>query len=140
MNRLAYIISTVSIIVAIFLMLVFGYWYFAPYKTIEFNTPEHKVLTPVVAHGEELVYEVDFCKYSEIRPMVFRYFKDGLIYAVPDVMATNNVTGCSKNVVYLTIPKGLPNGEFVLELVFVYQVNPIREIIVYSKTEKFVVE
>lgn len=129
------------VIIIIYSAIQFSWWISYPYKTVSFNTTEHKVDTKVVHGGEYLQYTVDYCKYTDITPKVTRYFVDEIKYLISDnEVAVKKDKGCGITNIFLYIPKGLPPDVYQIELIYHYKVNPIREINVVSHTEKFIVE
>ncbi|MCK9370284.1 collagen-like protein [Candidatus Dojkabacteria bacterium] len=116
---------------------VFVFWLVYPYKTVTFNKEPFKVLTPVVKKGENLVYEVDYCKYTKVTPTTSKAFLDEIIFNLPDSTAVYKPIGCDVIKFNLLVPTTLPIDTYVLQTTYKYKVNPIREIIVVAKTEPF---
>lgn len=140
MPKIFKIIAWTTILAAIFLIGVLIYWYSYPYKPITFNPQPVKVLTKEIKRGDYLVYEISFCKNTAIVPLITKTFIDGILYVTPQTVAINNPLGCKSNLVQNYVPKALPPGEYVIEISYVYKMNPIRNINISIKTEKFIVK
>lgn len=131
-------LSWLTLLLAFGLILLIGYWEVYPYKVIDFETP-FNILTPEVKQGGYLQYEVKFCKYTSLNPYVVKYFVDAIIYAVPNIPATYKQIGCGTRTVQMYVPKALPVGQYKVQGIYTYKVNPLREIKVYTETELFTV-
>ena len=138
MNKIIQAISYLTIIFALGAVVLFIFWGLYPYNPIEFNQP-HKIITKEVARGEHLIYEVDYCKNMTILPTITKTFVDGIIYAIPEIVAVDREVGCGVQQVSMYVPKALPTGEFYIKIIYHYQVNPIRKIDVITNTEKFTI-
>ena len=138
MNKALQIISWITIALALGVILVITYWLIYPYEPITFSQP-HRILTPEINQGEHLVYEVDYCKNTTVTPIVTRTFVDGIIYSVPEIVATNKEIGCRVQVVQMYVPKALPSGDYHIEINYKYKVNPIRDITVTTVTDNFTI-
>jgi len=106
-----------------------------PYKIISMEQP-HKGLTPVVKAGEDVRYEVTFCKHSDIIGDIDIQLVDDVIYNIVPSKASN-LMGCKDTVGYKTIPKSIPDGTYYLRFTITYKVNPLRTITETYETEKF---
>jgi hypothetical protein len=130
----------ISLVILLGALFLFMFWLVYPYKTVTFNKEPFRVLTPVIKRGENLIYEIDCCKYIKMSPMTARSFVDELIYNLPMGIATPKPLGCGVYKFNLLVPLTLPPDTYVLKTVYKYQVNPIREIEVVGVTEKFIVK
>ena len=117
-----------------------GYWLLYPYKPVTINRTPALVVNKEVDRGGHLHYLIDFCKNSNITPIVSRTFVDGLVYTPAPYPAPKNEIGCQVLKVAVYVPKALPSGEYVLETTYTYQVNPIRHVEVTYSTEPFMVK
>lgn len=133
------ILSYLVIISAVTLLSIFIYWMVFPYNPITFSPQPIKVVNKEVKRGDYLVYEISFCKNTPIIPLITKTFIDGILYVTPQTVAINNPLGCKSNLVQNYVPKALPPGEYVIEISYVYKMNPIRNINISVKTEKFIV-
>ena len=138
MQKILQFVSYLTIILTLGLIGVVAYWLIYPYEPITFTQP-HVVLNKEVARGEHVLYRVDYCKNVNSIPIVTKTFVDSILYAVPEIVATEKFIGCGSQVVSMYVPKALLTGEFYIEIVYHYQVNPIRTIDVVSKTERFTI-
>lgn len=143
MKKIFYITAWTGILLAVGLVMLCTYWLTWPYKIAEQKSPA-KILTPVVKNGEEVFYDLEFCKYRDITPIgTRRQIVDGLIYQLPVASPRVLPMGCKKQVA--STPIILPecaecfNKEVYLELTAIYQVNPLRKVEVTFTTEKFTI-
>jgi hypothetical protein len=139
MNKLFQFTAWFTILSAIGLLLLLGYWLLYPYKTIEFKTP-FPVANKVLEGGAYISYKVDYCKHTKVVPTLSKYFVDSLVFEVPEGIALNNPLGCHTNQVSMYIPRSLPPGEYFIKTVYHYQINPVRAINVIGETEPFTVK
>lgn len=136
--KLINIISWITILFAIAIVLTISYWSLYNYKTVEFELP-HKILNEnkQVVSGGHLLHEARYCKYTNVTPLISKYFEDGILYLIPDQVATFKEVGCDVLIVSTYIPRALPLGTYTLKATYKYHVNPIREIDVFTETETF---
>lgn len=134
------ILSWIVIVSMMALILLFGFWYLYPYNLIEFKSPVYTVLNEnkTVKSGEILKYEVDYCKYTDLDPVVTKWYVDGLVYQTPEGRGVI-FPGCRKQIVNNLVPENLLPGEYYIKIFIDYEVNPIRHIIYENRTEKFTV-
>lgn len=141
MNKKFYYLAWFSLLSSAAAIIIVLVWLLYPYKTVDFfNTPfpiHNEGAT--VSHGKVLWYGVDYCKYTDIRPKMVKYFVDGVIYQTSETIGILS-KGCHVDEVGMYIPWALPNGEFSVEIVAQFQVNPIRTITVESQTQTFIVK
>ena len=137
-QKLFVTVSWLFIILTLIFISVLTFWSIYPYNPIEFKSSVYKVLTPVVRPGDILKYELEYCKNSDIVPLVTRYYVDGIIFETPTGRGV--VTrGCHKQIVNNIVPMNLLPGKYRMKVVVDYKVNPIRNIIYNNITEEFTV-
>lgn len=114
------------------------YWMFIPLNVMTVVSPA-SILTPEVYPGENLVYEIDYCKYVDKSAVVTRRLINGEVIALPTI-TTDAATGCHQLLIATTtIPEHLDPGVYSLEVALDYHLNPIRHAHYEFKTEEFVV-
>lgn len=123
--------------IAVIAWFILMFWWFFPYKIIKHNDP-YGVVPKENHQGGVLMYEMDYCKYTDVMPTVSRQFVDGIIYVVT-ASGIGLKKGCGKVTVEIPIPKNLPVGTYHLKTILTYQVNPIRTITSEYVTENFTV-
>jgi len=134
MMKLFYYISMGTILFITGLILLIFFWYNWPYKVVEFKEPIH-ILTPIVHVGENLIYELDYCKHVDIPATLSKEYIDGVVYAAPPVVV-NNPKGCGiKN--GITLVPNLLEGVYSMRFSYSYKMNPIRTITIVVESEKF---
>lgn len=140
-DKLLRIIAWFTIISALALMGLFLLWSFYPYKLVEYKNLPYPVLNSnsTVKRGEQLIYEIDYCKHTNEIPEVSKFFIDDIIYQSPDSVAVAT-SGCRKQVIYLYVPQNLPTGKYSLRIIIRYHPNPIRTVTYINNTQTFTVE
>jgi hypothetical protein len=131
---IAVILSLVPIAVLIVFVAIFVLY---PYKTLEVYNVTAK--TPIVNAGENLIYTVDYCKFTNASSVVFRTLHsadDTSIVPFPSVM-TVSVKGCHKVDVPLTIYKETPPGIYYMAAVAIFKINSLRDISVSFRSNNF---
>lgn len=119
-------------------LVVLIFWEVYPYNVLTINKRPLEVVNREVKIGEILQYRLDYCKNKDYRVTIKRKFQDGLLYALPDIETTNPV-GCRVQTIGLEIPHSLPPGEYIMLTEYVYRVNPVRDVVYRTHTEKFTV-
>lgn len=137
MNRITSVLTYVIIVLAFAGLFVGAFWYMYPYNVITFNG-DFVVKQPMVRQGGYLEYTSSYCKHMDITAIITRSFVDGIVYTTPS-STTNRDAGCHTMGVGINVPEGLPPGEYHIEILFEYRVNPIRTIVYKNNTKKFVV-
>jgi hypothetical protein len=137
MNKVFQIVAWITIILAIGLMFLVGFWLTYPYKPIVFNNLPLEIDTKVVKQGQPLVYVADYCKYDNIIPTTSITFVDQIVYMVPFGLAVAKPIGCAVTRFQIEIPFTLPPSEYVLKISYKYKVNPIRDATVSVESEPF---
>lgn len=114
-------------------------WEIWPYEVIKFNRPI-RILTEHVVPNGELIYEMDYCKserFKDTHATVTHSFVNHLVHNAPTTLS-QLAAGCHVVIFGLPMPL-LPPGEYQLEMVRTYRVNPIRTVTVKSITAPFMV-
>ncbi len=137
-RKLLSVISVLTFIVAFFMLLLFGYWYNYPYKTLVFNDSVFPVITKTVKQGGTLKYTSKYCKFVRLPAVTSRSFANDLVFSTPE-MTTDRESGCHTIIVAVPIPRELPGGKYHLENTYTYRVNPIRTIVIKHNTEDFII-
>jgi len=130
------IATFVSLGVSFIFVLLVLFWLIFPYEPLSINNHPYPVITKEVKKGDVLLFEVDYCKLTDKKATITRRFIDSLLYVMPDITAVNEM-GCRRQLVSEEIPQNLPAGEYVMDFYYTYKVNPIREVTVHARTQKF---
>lgn len=130
--------SIITVLLSFTLLALVLFWLLYPYKTIEFNG-EYKTAKTEYVQGEITTYEVNYCKYTDIRPTVIKKFVDGIEFT-SEANRSVLTQGCQKELVELKIPETLPQGKYRLVVYLEYVVNPLRIIKIEHKSNWFVVK
>jgi len=137
MSKLATYISYVTLLLALGLVLLGGYWLLYPYKPIVFNNLPLKVENKIVKAGDPMVYSVDYCKFNILLPTATKFFVNQIIYMLPTETVVAKAVGCRVVQVQITVPHNLPPGPYFIKITYHYQVNPIRTVDISVQTEEF---
>lgn len=116
---------------------------FWPVRTLEIQgyDDSHPVVVTetVIARGQPVKYVLNFCKYTNIPATVHRTLIDGQIITLAPTVGLLP-TGChSANVQTAVIPTTINPGEYYLDVVVSYQINPFRVEYIHYKTTNFTV-
>lgn len=134
-NKILYSLSIAAIIGGLGIIVYIFYLLLWPVKVLEIRG-DVKILNPNVKVGEEVVYEVDFCKYKDIPGVLSRQLVDTAVVSMPDMGITLR-KGCGKIQASLPTPKFLTTGTYNINFVARYKINAIRTITVTYKSEDF---
>lgn len=121
------------------ILLVVFYWLVYPYQPLVINQRPLKVITTEVKQGDVLIFEMDYCKNTNKPVRISRRFKDTIIYTIPDLLTADNKSGCKVSTITEKIPDNLPTGDYIMTFYYHYQMNPLKEVIVSTHTQKFTV-
>jgi hypothetical protein len=140
MNMFWYKLSSVLLCISIFMLGVFAFWAFYPYKTLELKDDVFPILNKdkTIKQGGTLQFVSDNCKYVDLPATTSRAFVNSIIYYVPTT-TTNIRKGCGKVTINVSVSRELPPGKYYLHNIFQYKVNPVRIMTVEHNTEPFFV-
>ena len=125
------------IVVALGLLGLVIYWLVYPPRPVAEVKSPAKIITPVVATGDRLIYEIDYCVYKQVPVTLIRRFSNGIVLTM-DPLEAKPPVGCGVDQVGSTIiPDHMPPGMYKLKLTALHQVNPIRTDEVLWETEVF---
>lgn len=137
-HRIINCISFGTIGMAFVLLITIFYWLLYPYKPLVINQRPLPVLEKTIKKGDLLRYTFDYCKYTDESPRINKKFSDGIEFALPEY-SVSNPSGCRVQTITTQVPHTLPDGEYILVATYTYKVNPIRDVIIKTHTEKFTV-
>lgn len=136
MKKPFFIISILTILSAVIMIGVITFWTIYPYKPMVINKEPIEVLTKEVGRGKPLIYRIDYCKNLDVPATIQKSYENDIIFPASTTHPVNNV-GCRVVNISQVIPYELPSGKYRLKIVFIYKVNPIREIAVTTYTDYF---
>lgn len=113
-------------LLAIIGVIVLSYWVWFDDK-VPATIGEVAIHNPEVEEGGLLRYSVEACKYTDHIATIHRTFIDGLVLATPEVRGGHVPQGCAIANLGIQIPEGLPPGNYMLEVILSYKVNPISD-------------
>jgi len=114
-----------TVILSIVLIALLSYWTWYPYKTVTYDKGLFKTDKIVYKQGEIAHYHVDYCKDTDIKPTVRRFYVDGLKIEASE-NSSDFTKGCRNQEISFLIPKTLPPGRWQLEIEATYKFNPVR--------------
>jgi hypothetical protein len=130
-------ISYFSVLIAFFVTILLLYWQFYPYKVLVFNNEKFPMIQTQVHAGDMLTYEADYCKYMDLPATVTRHIINGFDYTMPSTI-TDRTMGCHVINVSFILPKETPTGKgYRAEVIYKYEINPLRTIIIKHSTVDF---
>lgn len=113
------------------------YWLLWPYKTLVFKDKFFPVITKNIHPGDVVTYKADYCKYINLPATVSRHIVNGYDYTMPPTL-TDRASGCHVIYVSFVLPKETPVGNnYRADMIYKYEVNPLRTIIVQHSTDYF---
>lgn len=134
---LAYM-SAIALILGLLLVSLLIGWSIYPYKTIDFKS-DYKTEKLEYIQGEQTYYVIDYCKYTDVFPVLTKKFIDGIEFTAEANRAILT-KGCRKELVSLLIPYSLPEGRYRLQITLDYKMNPIRVVRKTAYSNWFVVK
>jgi hypothetical protein len=139
-NKIGYLLSIMVLLTALVLIGYFIYSIVYPFRTVEYSNVPFKILNAnkQVRIGEEILFEVDYCRYTETPTEVSRSLVDDVIYLLPSIIV-NNPLGCYKSTTSVLVPKAVAPGTYVVLSTLSWRINAFRSITQQTTTEKFVV-
>jgi hypothetical protein len=136
MNKLLIYFNYFVLVLAFSSILVVSFWLLYPYKTSTPNVQPYKIVTQEVKVGDTLLYQSDWCRFTDVPAEVDRMFVDSLVFSMPTVISQYKI-GCYNMNIAVVVPSTLPEGKYKLKMIYRYKVNPIRTIIKIAETETF---
>lgn len=113
-----------AVLVAAFaLMGLISYWSVFPRDVVRVSAI--RVLTPTLRAGETLMYETDYCKSVAVPARITRTLRDSFIMPLPP-SSSNVPVGCGTSLNVVAIPEFCNLGTYYLDVLWQYDVNPLR--------------
>lgn len=140
LHKAFYIISMAGLTATIVLLLIVGYMLFWPQKTLTFTDTRLGVVNKEVRSGQELLFKVDYCRYTDMQARVTREIRDGVVYVLPDIQ-TSLTKGCHENLTISMgeLPKVIQPGKYSMHITIEFKPNRLRTITHTLTTEDFFV-
>jgi len=136
-HPVSYKISSVILFIMLISLMAVSYFILVPYKIFEVSGIE--ILTPEVRAGEQLIYKVSYCKYSNLQGTISKTLVNSIIIPFTPYVI-NAPVGCGIRTVYQEIPLFAPSGTYHLGIISTYRPNPIRVVNIEYKTGDFTVK
>ncbi len=137
MKRLLNWIAIISLLLGTGVTLLLLIWNFYPYETIVFHDPTFPIETKNIHAGDAITYHVDYCKHTDLPATVSRHIVNGYDYTMPSEF-TDRPRGCHVVNVSFILPKETPSGTgYSAQIIYRYEVNPLRSILISHSTDKF---
>lgn len=124
-----------------FLLIWINVQLFWPVKTFEIKNFTSagvvQTATSTYERGQPISYQLNYCKYTTVPAVVTRTLIDGQIIT----LSNNNgylPTGCHNTLVETSIiPDSIATGQYYLDIVSRYKINPFRTEVVHYQTNLF---
>lgn len=124
-----------------FLLIWINVQLFWPTQTLVINNYASpgvvETTTTSFKRGQPVSYKLDYCKYTTVKAQVTRTLIDGQIITLSN---TNGYlpTGCHTTIVETSIiPDSIAPGQYYLDMVLRYPINPFRTEVVHYQTNLF---
>lgn len=131
------IVSTVTITVAILLLLHIGFLLMWPYKPAEFGKNPFPVENKVVKQGEYIKYSVEYHKLLDVPVTTQHMLIDHIQINFPP---TNSSLPKGKYHLInneIMIPPYITPGKAYIQVMYTFKVNAIRDVVMTARTEEF---
>lgn len=138
-SKIMRIFSIFSVIIVVVTIFILTYWLLYPYKILTFNEGNGTIANEnkQVKSGEYLESVQKACKHIKLPATITRQLIDDIVYTLPPA-TINRPLGCSDNIEYIYISKGIPPGKFKHMITTItYYPNPFRTITYTITTEGF---
>jgi len=139
-SKILYLSSMATVLLAIVMVLYVLFYSFFPFRTVEYTQMPFPVLNEnkVVRAGEELRYQVGYCRYTDLPTRSARSLQNDFIYTLPSVEVKSPV-GCNTSITIVLIPKETFPGKYKLVSTLTWEINAFRTIIKQVETEEFTI-
>jgi hypothetical protein len=112
--------------------ILFGYWYFIDGEFVNIpitsNTLVVQTEKEIYQIGDPVAVKWNYCKGVSTTSTISINLIDGIVYMLPNGHSTRPI-GCYDNYTVVTeIPKAIPTGNYHLEAVIHFRVNPVKNI------------
>lgn len=135
-SKIPYYAIMVTMFMSIALLVSFMIAMLYPYNLVDYHYDKYKVLTPVVKRGENVVFESEFYKNTNLPATVSRQLINSNIYVYSDVVI-NNPAGPNKLKMTIQIPDFVEPGIYYIKSTVRYKVNFLRTITYVNDSETF---
>jgi len=136
MNKSIYYVIQVALFLAIGLILYAIYLLVYPYHPLVIRTQPVKVETKIVKAGQDIIYDVDYCKTGNDAMTVSRTIQ-GTSYIPTPIVQTITYPGCAVAVIHLATPEGATPGVYHINISAETNPNPFRTFKIGFITEDF---
>lgn len=130
-------LATTTFIVVLASIAYIAFLLFYPVKITTPRIQPYHIVTPIVQHGESVIYTVDACKFKDYPGIITRFFKSGETLVGIESSPGFAPVGCHKTDVPVKTPPTMNPGMYSLVLNVAYKINPLRTITYTFTTETF---
>ena len=103
------------------------YLMFWPFKTVVYHKVPFPVLKKTVCIGEELLFEVQYTRYSSVTTEQTVTIVNDMVHYIPGTLI-NAPMGSRTGTGRVLIPHGIVPGTYHLEIMLTWRINPLRTI------------
>jgi len=138
---MTHIYSKLPMVLLFLVLVAFGYVIYLmvfPLEVFKPNIQPYKIMNEnkTVKIGDNVIYQVDACKFMDISAISRRSFVNAIEINLPP-KETSVVKGCNKTQMLVQVPNEIIPGTWHLEINIEYKINPLRSKIYHLKTENF---
>ena len=140
MNKIRNILVNLFLVISFFVLAGTLFLLFFPYQIVKVNKLPYPVKTKVVKASENLILDLDYCKYYAIPAVYsvqFREMSSQRITTLGQRYGSDLSTGCQKVDFAIKTPEDLAEGDYTIRLIVKYKINPLREVTYTFMSEEF---
>ena len=142
LNKKLFLFAMVLPVVTTALIVTILYMKFYPYHAIEIK--DTKILSTKVRAGDNLIYQVSYCKFDDLPAKVARTLisaslsKNGTENFIPlPLVQTITHQGCATATIQVEVPQGAEPDTYYMKANIEFNPNPMRKINVSFTTGTF---
>lgn len=135
-QRILYLLSVRTLILAFFLMLFLIFQLTYPFEVVKLNKAPFEIEKEVYTAGDTVSYTLDFTKKLNYKPKISYFLVNGFVYPLSKAGLSRPV-GKQVRTLNLTIPKETPPGIYHIQIDLEYEINPLRKILYSWSSEDF---
>lgn len=140
--KITHLVAFIMLGVLTLLVGLYAYWSFEGtlfHRVLNVDAIEFQTTKTEYTNEETVEGKFSLCKYRDIPPIVQWSLIDTYLRTYPARIASSNRVQCFDNTItdIEMISPTLPAGDYYFSGTLVYQINPIKKIVVPMKTNKF---
>jgi hypothetical protein len=139
-NKILYYLSVTTIILAAVMIGYVLFYSLYPFQTVDYSNSPFPILNEnkIVRAGEEIKYEVKYCRYTDLVTHATRSLENDRIYTFQNI-DVKSPEGCHTSITGVLIPKDITPGTYKLVSTLTWNINAFRAVVKQVETEEFIV-